>query len=174
LGGGRGRGGEGELIENVLGLWKGEGDTTEQKDTDVHTCVESKREMGWETKGVLGWLRLVGSLKLYVSFAECSLFYTALLQKRSIISRSLLMVATPYRSRKPLTNEIRLQIFGSPDLSVFLIDLLSAGDSVYSRENVLEILGTPVKTCYRSYKFISCFSKCSLTLVIHMRRNSRV
>jgi len=46
----------------------------------------------------MGWLRLVGSLKLQVSFAEYSLFYRALLQKRPIILRSLLMVATPYRT----------------------------------------------------------------------------
>jgi len=44
----------------------------------------------------MGWLRLVGSLKLYVTFAEYSLFYRALLQKRPIILRSLLIVATPY------------------------------------------------------------------------------
>ena len=44
----------------------------------------------------MGWLRLVGSLKLQVSFAEYSLFYRALLQKRPIILRSLLIVATPY------------------------------------------------------------------------------
>jgi len=43
--------------------------------------------------------------------------------------------------------EIRLQLFGSPDLSVFLIDLLSDGDSVDSNETSFEILGTPVKTC---------------------------
>jgi len=42
------------------------------------------------------WLRLVGSLKLQVSFAEYRLFYRALLQERPIILRSLLMVATPY------------------------------------------------------------------------------
>jgi len=50
------------------------------------------------TEGFLGmvWLRWVGALKLYVSFAEYSLFYTALLQKRHIILRSLLIVATPY------------------------------------------------------------------------------
>jgi len=41
------------------------------------------------------WLRLVGSLKLLVSFAEYSLFYRALLQKRPIIFRSLLIIATP-------------------------------------------------------------------------------
>jgi len=35
-------------------------------------------------------------LKLQVSFAEYSLFYRALLQKRPIILRSLLIVATPY------------------------------------------------------------------------------
>jgi len=33
----------------------------------------------------MGWLRLVGSLKSWVSFAEYSLFYRALLQKRPII-----------------------------------------------------------------------------------------
>ena len=45
---------------------------------------------------VMGWLRLVGSLKLHVSFAEYRLFYKALLQKRPVILRSLLIVATPY------------------------------------------------------------------------------
>jgi len=43
----------------------------------------------------LGWLTFVGSLKLYVSFAEYSLFYRALLQKRLVILRSLLIVTTP-------------------------------------------------------------------------------
>ena len=42
------------------------------------------------------WLRFVGSLKLLVSFAEYSLFYRALLQKRPIILRSLLIVATTH------------------------------------------------------------------------------
>jgi len=44
----------------------------------------------------MGWLRLVGSLKVQVSFAEYRLFYRALWQKRPMILRSLLMVATPY------------------------------------------------------------------------------
>ena len=43
----------------------------------------------------MGWLRLVGSLKLDVSFAEYSLFDGALLQKRPIVLRSLLIIATP-------------------------------------------------------------------------------
>jgi len=43
----------------------------------------------------MGWLRWVDSLKLQVSFAEYSLFYRALLQKKPIILRSLLIVATP-------------------------------------------------------------------------------
>jgi len=49
-----------------------------------------------EAASAMGWLRLVGSLKLQVSFAEHSLFYRALLQKRPIILRSLLLEATPY------------------------------------------------------------------------------
>jgi len=48
----------------------------------------------------MGWLRLVGSLKLQVSFAEYSLFYRALLQKRPIILRSLLTKATPYSTHQ--------------------------------------------------------------------------
>ena len=45
----------------------------------------------------MGWLRLVGFLKSQVSFAEYPLFCRALLQKRPIILRSLLIVATPYQ-----------------------------------------------------------------------------
>jgi len=44
----------------------------------------------------MGCLQLVGSLKLQVSFAEYSLFCRALLQKRPINSKSLLVEATPY------------------------------------------------------------------------------
>jgi len=47
----------------------------------------------------MGWLRLVISLKLYVSLENISLFCRALLQKRPIILRSLLIVATPQQSR---------------------------------------------------------------------------
>jgi len=43
----------------------------------------------------MGWLRLVGSFKSQVSSAEYRLFYGSLLQKRPIILRSLLVVATP-------------------------------------------------------------------------------
>ena len=44
----------------------------------------------------MGWLRLEGSFKLDVSFVEYRLFYRALLLKRPMILRSLLIVATPY------------------------------------------------------------------------------
>jgi len=43
----------------------------------------------------MGWLRSVGSIKLYVSYAEY-LFYRALLQKRPTILSILLTKATPY------------------------------------------------------------------------------
>jgi len=47
-------------------------------------------------ENAMGWLRLVGSLKLQVSYAEYSLFNRALLQKRRRIWSSLLIVATAY------------------------------------------------------------------------------
>ena len=46
----------------------------------------------------MGWLQLVASLNLQISFAEYSLFHRALLQKRPIILRSLLIEATPYQT----------------------------------------------------------------------------
>ena len=55
----------------------------------VSVCVRSTTHMGW--------LQLVGFLKLQVSFAEYSLFYRALLQKRRKIVRSPIIEATPYR-----------------------------------------------------------------------------
>ena len=44
----------------------------------------------------MGWLRLVGSLKLWVSVAKEPYKRDSILQKRPIILRSLLIVATPY------------------------------------------------------------------------------
>jgi len=38
----------------------------------------------------MGWLRLVGSIKLQVTFADYSLFHRALLQKRPIVLSILL------------------------------------------------------------------------------------
>ena len=64
---------------------------TRPNHTETH-CIRCDREC---FPG-MGWLRLVGSLKLKVSFAEYYLFYRALLQKRPIILRSLPIVATPY------------------------------------------------------------------------------
>jgi len=43
-----------------------------------------------------GWLRSVGSIKLYVSFAEYLLFHRALLQKRPVILLILLTEGTSY------------------------------------------------------------------------------
>jgi len=47
----------------------------------------------------MGWLRFVGSLKLKVFFAKDPYKRDDILQKRPIILRSLLIVATPYVSR---------------------------------------------------------------------------
>jgi len=46
----------------------------------------------------IGWLRLVGSLKLQVSFAKEPYKRDDILPKRLIISRSLLIVATPHHT----------------------------------------------------------------------------
>jgi len=43
----------------------------------------------------MGWLRLVGFLKLQISFAKEPYKRDTILQKRPVILRSLLIVATP-------------------------------------------------------------------------------
>jgi len=62
-----------------------------------HTCAYfmSHTNKNMSLLRIMGWLQLVGSLKLQVSFADYRLFYRALLQKRPIISRNLLLEATP-------------------------------------------------------------------------------
>ena len=45
----------------------------------------------------MGWLRWVGYLKIHVSLQNIGLFCRALLQKRPIFLRILLIVATPYQ-----------------------------------------------------------------------------
>jgi len=55
----------------------------------IYCTARHSWAMGW-------WLRWVGSLKLQVSFAKYGLLYRALLQKRPMILRSLLIVASPY------------------------------------------------------------------------------
>ena len=45
---------------------------------------------------IIGWLRLVGSLKLWVSFSKEPYQRDCILQKRAMILRSLLIVATSY------------------------------------------------------------------------------
>ena len=47
----------------------------------------------------MGWLRLVGCLKIYVSLQNIGLFCRSLLQKRPILLSILLIVATPYEGK---------------------------------------------------------------------------
>jgi len=58
----------------------------------------------------MGWLRSVGSFKLYVSFAEYRLFYRALLQTRLMILRSLLIEATPYPCPYPECSASKVRV----------------------------------------------------------------
>jgi len=55
-----------------------------------------KGKRGMIRRNPMGWLRSVGSIKLYFSFAEYRLFYRSLLPKRPIILSILLVKASPY------------------------------------------------------------------------------
>jgi len=124
----------------------------------------------------MGWLRLVASIKLYVYFAKEPYKKDHILQKWPIIVSILLTVATPYvihgvlkrgsplwtcfyqnmfHHVLPLVEEIRIQIFRSPDYTGFLHNQRSDGDSclltwklVWNRGNSREnLFGFPAKTC---------------------------
>jgi len=93
----------------------------------VHQCTQrfqmSRRSVYQST--VMGWLRLVVSFKLSLSFVEYRLFYRVLLQKRPIILRSLLIVAIPYADRytgRPVDRYITLDTYmytGIPTVYIY-------------------------------------------------------
>jgi len=68
----------------------------------------------------MGWLRLAGSIKVYVSSAEYRLFYRALLQKRPIILRSLLAEATPYAQKSHCVCRLRSIAVLKSDVALLL------------------------------------------------------
>jgi len=61
----------------------------------VGFCCVDDDKMHYPCGVGMGWLRLVGSLKLQVSFAKETYKRDDILQKRPIILRSLLIVAIP-------------------------------------------------------------------------------
>jgi len=68
-----------------------------------HVCewvMSHKNESCHVWMSHMGWLRLVGSIKLYVSFAKEPYKRDDIVQKRPIIWSILLIVATPYHVKK--------------------------------------------------------------------------
>jgi len=66
----------------------------------------------------MGRLRLVGTLQLFVSFAKEPYKRDDILQKRTMVLRSLLIVATPYPSKRAYANVISALTRTSPCLSL--------------------------------------------------------
>jgi len=62
----------------------------------------------------------MGWLHVYVSFAEYRLFYRALLQKRPIILKSLLIVATPYHVVAQRSEEMQYYFFRAGSKTMIL------------------------------------------------------
>ena len=69
----------------------------ERKKESVCECVRACAKEIVRGGRDMGWLRLVGCLKIYVSLQNIGLFCRSLLQKRPISLSILLIVATPYR-----------------------------------------------------------------------------
>jgi len=65
--------------------------------TSCHACSHIQERHRRRVPHTMGWLRWVGSLKVKVFFAKEPYKRDDILQKRPIILRSLLIVATPYR-----------------------------------------------------------------------------
>jgi len=66
----------------------------------VYVCTQKRtRRQPIRMQQAMGWRRLVGSIKSQVSFAKELYKRDDILEKRSIILKSLLIVATPYTNR---------------------------------------------------------------------------
>ena len=78
----------------VSHIWMSHG-TSMNESWHTYEC-DGQVTYRWGTSCVMGWLRLVGSIKLQFSYAEYCLFYRALLQNRPIIWSILLTTDTPY------------------------------------------------------------------------------
>ena len=102
----------------------------------------------------MGWLRLVGSLQLYVSFAEYRLFYRALLQMRPILLRSLLFVAITYHPNTHMDDEYGLAQQDRLNYrSLLQKSPLQKNCILHKRPMTLSIqltISTPYHTCDRS------------------------
>ena len=94
----------------------------------------------------MGCLRLVGSLKLMVSFAEYSLFYRALLQTRPILLRRRLIVATPYCSVYHVARKYTTSRVSHPALHTYSVwsPILRSTHMVSHMVSHLHMVGLPV------------------------------
>ena len=106
----------------------------------------------------MGWLRLLGSLKLEVSFAEYSLFYRALLQKiptilrRLLIPRQELMWVCLVKRVKSVLSTVDVSAFSRVLCQESRASVLSKIKSVLSRVN----LNVFVLSRIKSHKWVSC------------------
>jgi len=89
-------------MENNIHSWQ-QSEVFIQRYQDSWCLSELKLDIDRHTD--MGWLRVVGSLKSKVSSAKEPYKRDDILQKRPMISRSLLIVATPY-----LTSDIRMHM----------------------------------------------------------------
>jgi len=114
----------------------------------------------------MGWLRVVGSLKFQVSFAEYRLFYRALLQKRPVILRSLLIVVAPYLQVRAVSRQVKL-----PKSRKFWKDRnseKSADYHIYSEKSFWKVSSLPNLLCaICATKFTAIYLQ-----FLHLRMNA--
>jgi len=77
----------GHMCDNSVTITRGicDNSVTITREESLGRDARETRDISQVQVSLMGWLRSVGSIKLYVSFAEYCLFYRALLQKRPII-----------------------------------------------------------------------------------------
>jgi len=78
-----------------------ESETKKEKERKKGRQASTQNDLRTDRALAMGWLRLVGCLKIYVSLQNIGLFCRSLLQKRPIFLSILLIVATPYATLHP-------------------------------------------------------------------------
>ena len=121
--------------------------------THTHIRADARNSIEGEVKSAfaaMGWLWLVGSIKLYVSFAKEPYKRNYVLQKRPIILSILLIVATPYSQVETKLDSTRnMTHYFYHDVGLTLINLLF-------REYPIKLI---IKQFFFSLKINFCWPK---------------
>ena len=114
----------------------------------------------------MGWLRLVGSIKLQVSFTEYSLFYRSLLQKRPVTLSILLIESHPISYITALS-----YIISERNIRTLHIRAVYMSQRSHKSHQSIILLSYIISQCH--VKQYACHTALMCPLMSHIRASQR-